>query len=76
MRLSLYSPTPALTDKACRHWDRNLEIVLNVVQNEDFPLGEGIQHGFHSAAQSHTVFGRNEPALAHYHREMTRTLAG
>lgn len=75
MRLSLYSPTPALTDKARRHWDRNLEIVLNVVQNEDFPLGEGIQQGFHSAAQSHTVFGRNEPALAHYHREVTRALA-
>ncbi|MBM4227445.1 MAG: Rieske 2Fe-2S domain-containing protein [Gammaproteobacteria bacterium] len=76
MRLSLYSPTPALTEKARRHWDRNLEVVLNVVQNEDFPLGEGIQQGFHSAAQSHTVFGRNEPALAHYHREMTRALAG
>ena len=75
MRLSLYAPEPVTTDKARRHWDRNLEVVLNVVQNEDFPLGEGIQRGFHSAAQTHTVYGRNEPALAHYHREMTAVLA-
>lgn len=75
MRLSLYSPEPAVTDKARRHWERNLELVLNVVQNEDFPLGEGIQRGFHSGAQTHTVFGKNEPALAHYHREMSAVLA-
>jgi len=74
MRLSLYSPEPAVSEKARRHWDRNLELVVNVVQNEDFPLGEGIQRGFHSAAQTHTVFGRNEPALAHYHREMSAVL--
>jgi phenylpropionate dioxygenase-like ring-hydroxylating dioxygenase large terminal subunit len=74
-RLSLYSPEPATTDRARRHWERNLELVLHVVENEDFPVGEGIQRGFHSAAQSHTVFGRNEPALAHYHRCLTASVA-
>jgi phenylpropionate dioxygenase-like ring-hydroxylating dioxygenase large terminal subunit len=73
-RVTLYSPEPALTEKARRHWDRNLELVLHVVENEDFPVGEGIQQGFVSAAQTHTVFGRNEPALAHYHREITLAL--
>ncbi len=73
-RVTLYSPEPALTEKARRHWDRNLELVLHVVENEDFPVGEGIQRGFVSAAQTHTVFGRNEPALAHYHREITLAL--
>jgi len=75
LRLTLYSPEPALSDKARRHWDRNLELVLHVVENEDFPVGEGIQQGFHSQAQTHTVFGRNEPALAHYHRELTAALS-
>ncbi len=74
-RVSLYTPTPADSEKARRHWDRNLELVLHVVENEDFPVGERIQQGFHCAAQTHTVFGRNEPALTHYHREITATLA-
>lgn len=71
LQLTLYSPAPADTDKAKRHWDRNLELVLHVVENEDFPVGEGVQAGFGSGAQSHLVFGRNEPALAHFHRAVT-----
>ena len=73
-RVTLYTPESAVTEKARRHWDRNLELVLHVVENEDFPVGEGIQKGFCSQAQTHTVFGRNEPALAHYHREITTAL--
>jgi len=71
LQLTLYSPMPAETEKARRHWDRNLELVLHVVENEDFPVGEGIQAGFQSGAQSHIVFGRNEPALAHFHQAIT-----
>ena len=75
LQLTLYSPTPADTEKARRHWDRNLELVLHVVENEDFPVGEGIQVSFGSGAQSHIVFGRNEPALAHFHRGVTAATA-
>jgi phenylpropionate dioxygenase-like ring-hydroxylating dioxygenase large terminal subunit len=74
-RVTLYSPAPATTEKARRHWDKNLELVLHVVENEDFPVGEGIQNGFHSNAQEFTIFGRNEPALSHYHRTITAALA-
>lgn len=74
-RLTLYSPEPALTDKAKRHWDKNFDLVLHVVENEDFPVGEGIQGGMHSAAQTHTLFGRNEPGLAHYHHCISQRLA-
>jgi phenylpropionate dioxygenase-like ring-hydroxylating dioxygenase large terminal subunit len=69
--LSLYTPEPAITDSARRHWDNNLDLVVHVVENEDFPVGEGVQRGFHSGAQQHIVFGRNEPALAHFHRTVT-----
>jgi phenylpropionate dioxygenase-like ring-hydroxylating dioxygenase large terminal subunit len=73
-RLTLYSPEPALTEKARKHWDKNLELVLHVVENEDFPVGEGIQQGMASQAQDHTVFGRNEPGLSHFHRMVTAAL--
>jgi phenylpropionate dioxygenase-like ring-hydroxylating dioxygenase large terminal subunit len=69
--LSLYTPEPALTESARRHWDKNLDLVLHVVENEDFPLGEGVQRGLHTPAQQHIVFGRNEPGLAHFHRSVT-----
>jgi phenylpropionate dioxygenase-like ring-hydroxylating dioxygenase large terminal subunit len=73
--LSLYTPEPAVTESARRHWDANLDLVVHVVENEDFPLGEGVQHGFHTPAQQHIVFGRNEPALAHFHRTVSAALA-
>ena len=72
--LSLYTPEPAITDSARRHWDNNLDLVVNVVENEDFPVGEGVQNGFHSNAQTHITFGQNEPALAHFHRTVTGEL--
>jgi len=33
-----------------------------------------MQLGFASGAQSHIVYGRNEPALAHYHKSIRREL--
>ena len=41
---------------------------------EDFPAGRTIQIGLTSGAQTHTVFGRNEPAMIHYHRSMREAL--
>ena len=72
--LSLYTPEPAITDSDRRHWDANMELVVHVVEKEDFPVGEGIQRGFHSGAQDHIVFGENEPALAHFHHTLTGQL--
>lgn len=52
-----------LTDKERAHWQRNREISLTTL-DEDFELGEQIQAGFTSVANSHLTFGRNEGALA------------
>ncbi len=73
-RLSLYVGTSADSDSARRYWDRNLDLVLRTVEEEDFVVGEATQKGFATGAQAHFLFGRNEPALAHYHRAVTRTL--
>ena len=74
MHVSLYMPEPATTEKARLHWEKNLDLLLRTVELEDFPLGEDIQRGFHSGAQDHITFGRNEPCLAHYHRAIKNAL--
>ena len=72
--LSLYTPEPAHSEAARRHWDKNMDLVVHVVEKEDFPIGEGIQHGFHSGAQNSILFGRNEPGLIHFHRSVSAAL--
>ena len=57
-----------------RHWDANLDLTLRFVLEEDFPTGESIQAGFLGGAQSHTVFGQNEPAIIHYHQSLQRMM--
>ncbi len=74
MYISLYTPEPAVTESARRHWDRNFDLLMATVEGEDFPVGEGIQRSYHSGAQDHVVFGRNEPGLQHYHAAIKRAL--
>lgn len=72
LRLDLYTPEPAETAKARNYWQKNLDLVVKVVQEEDFPVGESIQRGFHSGAQDHIIFGTNEPALGFFHQAITQ----
>ncbi len=74
IHLDFYIPEPAETDSAQRHWDRNLDLVLRTVEEEDFPIGEGIQRGFLANPQAEVVYGRNEPALQHWQRTVAETL--
>jgi hypothetical protein len=74
MELSLYVPQAPTTDQERTHWEKNMQLVLDVVTGEDFPAGRTIQIGLTLGAQTHTVFGRNEPAMIHYHRSMRAAL--
>ena len=74
IHLDFYIPEPADTDSARRHWDRNLDLVLHTVENEDFPTGEGIQRGFVANPRAEVVYGRNEPALQHWQRTLADML--
>jgi phenylpropionate dioxygenase-like ring-hydroxylating dioxygenase large terminal subunit len=74
MTLSFYVPKAPTTDDERRHWDANVDLTIRTVEREDFPVGEGIQAGFASGAQTHTVFGQNEPAMIHYHRSLAQEL--
>jgi hypothetical protein len=74
MELGVYIPKAAETDEERTHWDKNMQLILDVVTGEDFPAGRSIQIGLTSGAQTHTVFGRNEPAMIHYHRSLRAAL--
>jgi phenylpropionate dioxygenase-like ring-hydroxylating dioxygenase large terminal subunit len=74
MDLALYVPKVPTTDEERIHWDKNMQLVLDVVTGEDFPVGRTIQIGLTSGAQTHLVYGRNEPAMIHYHQSMRAVL--
>jgi phenylpropionate dioxygenase-like ring-hydroxylating dioxygenase large terminal subunit len=75
MYVSLYVPVPVDNPKSKQHWDNNFNLLMATVEEQDFPTCEGMQRGFASGAQDSIVFGRNEPALQHYHRNITAALA-
>ena len=70
MVVSMFTPALATSDSARRHWDNNMNLLMSVVLGEDFPVGAGIQTNFHSGAQDSVIYGRNEPAMAHFHRAL------
>jgi phenylpropionate dioxygenase-like ring-hydroxylating dioxygenase large terminal subunit len=74
MELGLYVPQAPTTAEGRTHWDKNMQLVLDVVTGEDFPAGRSIQLGLTSGAQTHVVYGRNEPAMIHYHQSMRAAL--
>lgn len=74
-RASLLAPTAPTTDAEQRHWDKNWEVLMNTVLNEDFVVARTMQRNFASGARTHAVFGRQEAALQHYHRILEHELA-
>ena len=72
--LEFYIPEPALTEKARRHWDKNMDLTIRTVLDEDFPVSEGAQRGYVAGAQESIVYGKNEPALIHFQRSIAAAL--
>ena len=67
-------PQPAETAKARAHWDRNVKIFWDAL-DEDFRMGQSIQSAFRSGANSHVTFGRYEQGCAWFHDSVDRALA-
>lgn len=74
METSFYIPEPVADAEQGRHWKANMDLLMQVVMGEDFPAGRTMQIGFGSGAQTHTVLGRNEPAMIHYHQSLRKAL--
>ena len=52
METGFYVPKAPATEEERRHWQANLDLVIKVVQTEDFPAGRSMQLGFSSGAQT------------------------
>ncbi len=51
------------------------EVTLQAVRDEDYAIGLKIQAGLGAGGNKEFVFGRNEPALQHYHKWVARLSA-
>ena len=58
---------PAASDRPDAYWEKNRDIAIRTVMEEDFPLGERMQIGFESGGTEEVIYGRNEPSLVHFH---------
>ncbi len=69
LRLHTLSPkaTGTDTDMPASHWKKNHEITRSTL-TEDFEIGESIQKGLRSGANTHLTFGRYEGALDAFNR--------
>ena len=74
IEFAFYSPEPATTGKARAYWKKNYDLAVKTVLDEDFALGERMQRGFMSGLQAEVVYGRNEPALIHFHQRLRAAL--
>ena len=65
--ISILAPEPS------PKWSRTMDLLLGVV-DQDFTLGEGIQHNFESGALGKVMYARYENALEHFHRSIREAL--
>ena len=73
MELGLYVPKAPTTDEERTHSDKNMQLVLDVVR-APFPGRTHHADRITSGAQTHIIYGRNEPGTIHYHQSMRTAL--
>lgn len=73
---SLYAPQAPATESARRHWKKNLDLLLQVTETEDFALMLEVQRALASGALPELIQGRIEPALIHLHDSLDLLLQG
>lgn len=72
-KVTLLAPSAAAAEET-EHWDKNWRVLMDTVLEEDFVVATAIQNGSSSGAQDHFTFGRNEPALQHFHAQLRAAL--
>lgn len=72
LTVTLYVPDDSHRSDA--YWQKNFDLLVDVTDTEDFATAAGIQRGYRTRAQQHVVFGRNEPALQHFHGSIDQLL--
>ena len=72
VEMTIYKP--AVTTRPDSYWEKNRDVAIRTVLEEDFPLGERMQIGFESGATQDVIYGRNEPSLVHFHSSIRNAL--
>lgn len=72
-RLRLATLAPVTEIERIDHWQRNHAITMTTL-TEDFEIGEAIQSGLESGANTHLTFGRYEGALHRFARTVQAAL--
>jgi phenylpropionate dioxygenase-like ring-hydroxylating dioxygenase large terminal subunit len=72
VEMTIYKPEASTRPDS--YWEKNRDIAIRTVMDEDFPLGERMQIGFESGATEEVIYGRNEPSLVHFHRSIRNAL--
>ena len=73
---TIYAPADAAGEEHRPRWQKSLDIIVDVIDREDYAVCEQIQRSFRSGAQSDLVFGRNEPCLIYFHEAIEQLLWG
>jgi phenylpropionate dioxygenase-like ring-hydroxylating dioxygenase large terminal subunit len=71
---SVYAPAEPPSEGSRQYFVKNLELLLQVTGTEDFPLIEEVQRNLASGVLEHMVYGKIEPALTHFHREVNKAI--
>ena len=72
---SVFAPRPPASDRERAYWVKNLDVLLDVTNTEDFPAMARIQQNLASGAVPEVVYGKMEPALVHFHESVNAALA-
>ena len=73
--LRFYIRSSQATEERTPFWQRMIDYTVRIVMEEDFPQQERIYRGLASGSHPGPVFGRNEPALIHFHRSIDAALS-
>lgn len=68
LTVSLLTDEPATSPEAVRHWEKNWDVMVRTVFEEDFAAMERIQRNLETGVVDELVYGRNEVALQHFRR--------
>lgn len=72
-RVSFYAEARALETDPQLALDR-ARVFGSVIRDEDYDVAEGSQQSAEAGLQEYVIFGRNEPALHHYHNTYREAL--
>lgn len=74
-RQSVLSARVPVTAEDKQATERFSQMVLQAVRDEDYAIGFRVQSGLKSGGNKSFLYGRNEPAVQHYHHAVARAMA-